>query len=185
MVRVPRPHVSVIFAVVAVTLGTAGCHHSPPPEPAPVARPNNDDAARLARMRADSIARADAARRDAAARANAHADSLRRAEEAARSAEANARAQLLAAVHFDFNRDELLASDRPLLDQKAAILTSNRSIHLRIDGNADERGSDEYNLGLGMRRAAHARQYLIDRGIDSTRIALTSNGEERPVCTEH
>jgi peptidoglycan-associated lipoprotein len=162
----------------------AACHRTPAVV-APVTRPGSDDAARLARARADSISRADAARRDSAARANARADSLRRAADAMRAAEANARAQLAAPIHFEFDRAEILSSDRSLLDQKASILAANRSIRLRIDGNADERGSDEYNLALGMHRAAQARRYLTERGIDSTRIAIASNGEKRPVCSEH
>jgi peptidoglycan-associated lipoprotein len=169
--------------LVAASVAVAGCHRAPPVA-APVAVANNDDAAARARARADSIAKADAARRDSIARANARADSLRGAEDAARAAGA-ARAQLLEPIHFELDRAEILASDRTLLDQKAAILTANRSLRIRIDGNADERGSDEYNLALGMRRAAQARRYLTERGIDSMRIAVASNGEEKPLCTEH
>ena len=182
MSRIARCTTAVMVAVAG--LSAAACHRSPPVA-APIARPVNDDGARLARARADSIARADAARRDALARANARADSVRRAAEATRDAEANARTQLVAPIHFEFNRAEILSSERSLLDRKVAILTANRSIRLRIEGNADERGSDEYNLALGMRRAAEARRYLTERGIDSSRIAIASNGEERPVCSEH
>jgi peptidoglycan-associated lipoprotein len=177
------PRLTHFGTAVMVTVGglsAAACHRSQPVT-APLARPTNDDGARLARARADSIARADAARRDSLARA----DSLRRAAEAAREAEANARAQLLTPIHFEFDRAEILPPERSLLDRKAAMLSANRSIRVRIEGNADERGSDEYNLALGMRRAAETRRYLTERGIDSLRIAITSNGEERPVCSEH
>jgi peptidoglycan-associated lipoprotein len=169
--------------LVTASIAVAGCHHAPPVA-APVAVATNDDAAARARARADSIAKADAARRDSIARANARADSLRRAEDASRAAAA-ARAQLLEPIHFELDRAEILASDRTLLDQKASILTANQSLRIRIDGNADERGSDEYNLALGMRRAAQARHYLSDRGIDSMRVAIASNGEEKPLCTDH
>lgn len=179
-----RTRLSAALLLTAASVLAAACHRTPAVV-APATRPASDDAARLARARADSVARADAARRDSAARANARADSLRRAEEAMRAAEANARVQLTAPIHFDFDRAEILSSERSLLDQKASILAANRSIRLRIDGNADERGSDEYNLALGMHRAAQARRYLTERGIDSTRIAIASNGEERPVCSEH
>jgi len=58
-------------------------------------------------------------------------------------------------------------------------------MRIRIEGNADERGSDEYNLALGQRRAASAKRYLVDHGIAADRFDLVSYGEERPVCTEH
>lgn len=176
-------HLRAVTVVAAVGLSVPACHGKPP-EVAPAARPANDDAARLARERADSIARADAARRAADARAAARADSLRRAADAASTAEAEARTRLLAPIHFDFDRSEIRIDDRGLLDQKASILAANRAIRIRIDGNTDERGSDEYNLALGMRRAAETRRYLIARGIDSTRIAIASNGEERQLCRE-
>jgi peptidoglycan-associated lipoprotein len=178
MRRFARPKTLLIVAVT----GFAACHRAPPAV-APVVQPSNDDGA--ARQRADSIARAEAARRDALARANARADSLRRAADAMRAAEANARAQLLAPIHFDFDRAEVLGSERALLDRKASILTTNQALRLRIDGNTDERGSDEYNLALGMRRAEAARQYLTEHGVDANRLAIASNGEERPMCPEH
>lgn len=52
-----------------------------------------------------------------------------------------------------------------------------------ISGHADERGSDEYNLALGQRRAVAAKRYLVDHGIDATRLGVVSYGEEHPVCT--
>jgi peptidoglycan-associated lipoprotein len=180
MRRLTLPNTSLMVAVVGLLV--SACHRAPPAV-APALQSSSDDGS--AGARADSIARADAARRDALARANARADSLRRAEEAMRAAEANARAELLAPVHFDFDRAAIFASERTLLDRKAIILATNRSLRLRIDGNTDERGSDEYNLALGMRRAEAARQYLTERGIDANRLSLTSNGEERPLCSEH
>lgn len=111
-------------------------------------------------------------------------NSLRRAADAARAAESDARTRLLAPIYFDFDRSEIRRDDRGLLDQKASILSINRGIRIRIDGNTDERGSDEHNLALGMRRAAETRRYLIERGIDSTRITIASNGEERQLRTE-
>ncbi|MGH9884369.1 MAG: OmpA family protein, partial [bacterium] len=110
------------------------------------------------------------------------ADSLRHADEA-RAIEA-ARAALLAAVYFDFDRSEIRQPDRPLLERKSALLTLNRPVRLRVEGNTDERGSDEYNLALGMRRAAEIRRFLMTQGIDSSRVAITSSGEERPACRE-
>jgi peptidoglycan-associated lipoprotein len=175
---------SSMAVVAAIGVSLAGCHRAAPAaEPVP-SRASTDDGGRAARARADSIARAEAAKREADARTAARADSVRRAADALRQAEAAAHAQLVAPVYFDFDRAEIRMSERATLDRKAVILAANRMIRIRIDGNTDDRGSDEYNLALGMRRASEARRYLVDRGIDSTRIALASNGEERPVCRD-
>lgn len=96
-----------------------------------------------------------------------------------------AREALLAKVYFDFDRSEVRDDQRASLDAKVPVLRANPGVRIRIDGNADERGSDEYNLALGMRRAQTARKYLIDHGIDAARIDIASYGEERPVCQDH
>jgi len=70
-----------------------------------------------------------------------------------------------------------------LLDQKVDALQRNPSVQLRIEGNADDSGSDEYNLALSQRRAAIAHRYFTDRGIDGSRIRIAAYGEERPACT--
>lgn len=172
------------IGAVALFLAVAACHHS---APAVASRPDatNADSVRLARARADSIARAEAARRDSIARAQARADSISRAADAARLAIDNARRTITAPIHFQFDLSDIESNDRALLDQKAAILVAHRALQLRIEGNADERGSDEYNLALSMRRAAAARRYLMDRGVDSTRLAIAAEGEEKPVCQDH
>ena len=96
-----------------------------------------------------------------------------------------AREALLAKVYFDFDRSELRDDQRAILDDKLPVLRANPGVRIRIEGNADERGSDEYNIALGMRRAQTTRKYLIDHGIDAARLEISSNGEERPVCQEH
>jgi peptidoglycan-associated lipoprotein len=98
---------------------------------------------------------------------------------------ARLREALTAKVYFDFDRSELRDDQRAILDAKLPILRANTGVKIRIEGNADERGSDEYNQALGMRRAQTTRKYLIDNGIDAGRIDISSNGEERPVCQEH
>lgn len=96
-----------------------------------------------------------------------------------------AREALLAPVYFDFDRSELRPDQRAVLDAKLPVLKANPGVRIRIEGNADERGSDEYNLALGMRRAQATRKYLIDNGILADRIDVASNGEEKPVCQGH
>lgn len=167
-----------------VPMAVVGCHHAgSAPSPSSPVVATNPDSVRTARARADSIARADARRRDAIAAANARRDSLNRAAERVHAADA-ARVTLRAPLYFAFNQSDIEDGGRSLLDRKAAIMGANPSLRVRIEGNADERGSDEYNLALGMRRAAGLRRYLHARGIDSLRITIISNGEERPTCTE-
>ena len=84
-------------------------------------------------------------------------------------------------IHFDLDRADLSPEARTALAAKAEILRTASGVSLRIDGHADERGSDEYNLVLGNKRAVAAKQYLVSKGIDASRIDVTSLGEERPV----
>jgi len=86
-------------------------------------------------------------------------------------------------VHFDFDRADLRAEDRALLDRVTAILRTNTGLQLRISGHADDRGSDEYNLALGNRRAGAVKTYLGNQGIAGSRLAVVSYGEERPLQT--
>ena len=84
-------------------------------------------------------------------------------------------------IHFDYDQDLVKPEDRPILDRKAEIMRANPGLRVRISGHADDRGSDEYNLVLGNKRALAARQYLVGKGIDTGRIEVTSFGEERPM----
>jgi len=86
------------------------------------------------------------------------------------------------AVYFAFDRSDLDAAARGTLDGYAAWLNANRSINITIEGNCDERGSREYNLALGQRRADSVRNFLSSLGVSASRIDTVSFGEERPVC---
>jgi peptidoglycan-associated lipoprotein len=88
-------------------------------------------------------------------------------------------------IYFDFDKSTIRPDAAATLDVKIPYLQANPGMRIRIEGNADERGSDEYNLALGQRRAASAKRYLVDHGIAADRFDLVSYGEERPVCTEH
>jgi peptidoglycan-associated lipoprotein len=87
-------------------------------------------------------------------------------------------------VYFDFDRYDVRAGDKGTLDENARWLKSNQSALLLIEGHADERGTNEYNLALGERRAKATRDYLVSVGIDAGRITVISYGEERPSCTD-
>jgi peptidoglycan-associated lipoprotein len=85
-------------------------------------------------------------------------------------------------VHFDYDESTIRADAQELLAAKVPVLRANPAIRLRIEGHADERGSVEYNLALGMRRAQAVRQYLMDFGIDGARFDTFSFGEDRPMA---
>jgi peptidoglycan-associated lipoprotein len=142
------------------------CHKQPPPaqppaaEPAPPppAGPNQDSLARAQRM----------------------ADSIAAERERLAAAVAAARNTIIAPTYFDLDKADLTEQAKAILDAKIPILNANTALQIRIAGNCDARGSDEYNLALGQRRAASAKRYLTDHGVDGARIDLISYGKERP-----
>lgn len=87
-------------------------------------------------------------------------------------------------VYFDYDKAVLTEEARSVLAEKAAYMIKNPDIQVTIEGHCDERGSNEYNLALGERRAAAARKYLEDFGVSSTNVDTVTYGEERPVCRE-
>jgi peptidoglycan-associated lipoprotein len=133
---------------------------APEPTPAPVTTPAPapvDDSAERDRLERERMAR------EAAERANA------------------VKADLAAMINFDYDQATVRSVDQGTLDRKAAILGANPNVRIQISGHADERGSDEYNLALGNRRAAAAKRYLENKGIDGSRMEVVSYGEERPL----
>ncbi|MDX2059655.1 MAG: OmpA family protein [Gemmatimonadales bacterium] len=83
-------------------------------------------------------------------------------------------------IYFEYDQDALRSDAQATLERKAAILLANAGLRIRIAGHADERGSDEYNLVLGTRRATTAKRFFEAKGIDASRIEVVSFGEERP-----
>jgi peptidoglycan-associated lipoprotein len=88
-------------------------------------------------------------------------------------------------VHFDFDRSDVGAADRDGLERAARCLSSNPKLHIAIEGNADERGTQEYNLALGDRRAHSVAQYLRSLGASNQQLQTVSYGKEHPLCSEH
>jgi len=168
------------FAVAAVTL--AACHKTPEVAPAPAAPAPVDTSALRQQHIRDSLAAIDAAKRAAEeARQRAAADSARAAQ-AAQAAQEAMRATLTQTIHFDFDKSDLRSDAQAILDAKLPILLANPNLTIRIEGNTDARGSTQYNLALGQRRAATAKRYLTDHGVADARIETVSYGEERPVA---
>lgn len=87
-------------------------------------------------------------------------------------------------IHFDFDKYDITESAKPALKSVAASMIKN-SNKLLIEGHCDERGTNEYNLGLGDRRAKATKDFLAASGVSSTRIETISYGEEKPLCAEH
>ncbi|SMC18098.1 peptidoglycan-associated lipoprotein [Desulfacinum hydrothermale DSM 13146] len=88
-------------------------------------------------------------------------------------------------IYFEFDSYVLLEEARMILDRKVEFLRRYPKVQVTIEGHCDERGTSEYNLALGERRANSAWQYLVDSGIDPARLSMISYGEERPVATGH
>jgi peptidoglycan-associated lipoprotein len=91
----------------------------------------------------------------------------------------------LSSVLFDFDKFNIREDQRPALESNAKWLKDNSGVSVTIEGHADERGTNEYNLALGERRAQATKRYLATLGIDKKRLMTISYGEERPVCMEN
>jgi peptidoglycan-associated lipoprotein len=88
-------------------------------------------------------------------------------------------------IYFDFDQYDIREDAKPILKELAAILLKDNKIKVVIEGHCDERGTNEYNLALGEKRANAVKEYLITLGVPSKRINTVSYGEEKPLCTEH
>jgi len=133
-----------------------------------------------ARKAAEERAAAEAA----AAKARAEAEAAKAAE-AARMAQEAMAAMESEKIFFDYDSSELKSEAQDTLTKKAEWLKANRDYKLKIEGNCDERGSTEYNLALGARRAEAAAKFLNALGISSDRITTVSYGEEKPAVEGH
>ncbi|HTY77010.1 MAG TPA: peptidoglycan-associated lipoprotein Pal [Candidatus Bathyarchaeia archaeon] len=88
-------------------------------------------------------------------------------------------------IYFDFDKYDIRPGDAKILDGNAAWLKANADNLVLIEGHTDNRGTAEYNLALGERRAKAAQNYLVAQGIQANRITIISYGKERPVCNEN
>ena len=170
---------TVLLGMVAIVIAAA-CGGQPEPV---IPQPDPDSIA-AEQARRDSIAR-EQARLDSIRRAQAEQERIRRErEEAARreaAITAEVRQMLASVINFDFDRSNIrMGTDTDMLQQKLSILQANPALRIEITGHCDERGSDEYNMALGMRRANSAKKWMTDRGINESRITVRSMGEEQP-----
>lgn len=165
----------VLIAIAVIPMASA-CRKKPATAPSPTSV-------------ADSVAR-DAARTDSIARAEA--ENVRAASERARDENIRAQQQnrsvqstLAAPVYFELDGADITPEAVGVLEAKVAIIQRERSMRIRITGHADERGSDEYNIALGMRRAAEVKRFMADRGVDASRVEIATRGEEEPADPGH
>ncbi len=87
-------------------------------------------------------------------------------------------------VHFALNQYNIEETDKATLSKQAAWLARYPSVRLTVEGHADERGTREYNLALGARRANAVKEFLVAQGVPAGRLETVSYGKERPICTE-
>ncbi len=88
-------------------------------------------------------------------------------------------------IFFEFDSSKLTEADRGILAKNAEVMKKDSAAKLRIEGNCDERGSDEYNLALGQKRAEVAKKYLVTMGIAADRLSVISYGKEKPADPGH
>jgi peptidoglycan-associated lipoprotein len=92
---------------------------------------------------------------------------------------------LLKDIHFDFDKYDIRPGDAALLKENAALLNKYANVKIQMEGHCDERGTVEYNLALGERRANQAKNYLVSLGISPARISTISYGKEKPLDPGH
>ncbi len=173
----------------------AACSHTPKPAALAPAPAQPDSAALAARMKAQQDSLAAKARADSLAALASHEDSvraevMRETVDSTKNAmstglDAADAAMMAERVHFDFDKALLTEADVATLQQKLQILQAHPQLVVQIAGNCDERGSEEYNLALGERRASAAKRWLTAHGVADGRITVTSYGKERPLNPGH
>jgi peptidoglycan-associated lipoprotein len=174
--------IRIALMLAGTIAGTAACHKKLPPAGAKTTPVTDTDAAARERARQDSIRRAEQARRDSIDRANRANQGTETPPGPTTRTVEEMRRILAQPVYFDLDKSDLTESSRAALDAKIEILRDKPEIKIRINGHTDDRGSDEYNLALGMRRAAATKEYLITHGIDASRFEVQSFGAEQPAA---
>ena len=170
-----RKRLILSISILSVAVLASGCSRNKSASATPLPNRTADQAANAAAEREAAKLREESDRADAASRLDA--------ERAAGNRELT-KATLTTPVQFEFDRAEITEEGIRLLDQKVEALQKNPSVRIRVEGNADDYGSDEYNMVLSQRRAAIVNRYLTERGIDASRIQIVSWGEEKPLCTD-
>lgn len=170
-----RKRLILSISILSVAVLASGCSRNKSASATPLPNRTADQAGNAAAEREAAKLREESERAEAASRLDA--------ERAAGNREL-VKATLTTPVQFEFDRAEITEEGIRLLDQKVEALQKNPSVRIRVEGNADDYGSDEYNMVLSQRRAAIVNRYFTERGIDASRIQIVSWGEEKPLCTD-
>jgi peptidoglycan-associated lipoprotein len=179
---------TILAVLLSLGLGTA-CTPPQPVDPGPTAAELEAEAARKAAEEAEAARKAaeeaEAALRrqeEEARRAaeQARLEAERRAAEEARQAMLRVAEEALKDINFDYNRSEIRRADRVKFQAIAEFMKAFPDVNVRIESHCDERGTIEYNMALGERRAFAAKSYLAGLGIDESRFSTLSFGKEKP-----
>ena len=174
---VPRKSSPLLAVVCLLVAGGLACK-KPAPAPAPVAAPKAEAAA----PKVEAVATAPAEDQNRAAESAAEA--ARKAAAAKELEYRNAAEAALKDVHFSYDKSAIGDHEKPILQGIADFMKRYPQANVFIDGNCDDRGTVEYNLGLGEHRAHAAMAYLVGLGVPAARLSTTSYGKEKPVCSE-
>lgn len=177
-----------VLAIAAIVFITAGCvkivkqeEVQKAAEPSPAVQPAEEKAAagkaEPAEVKEEKVVEQPIKQE---ADANVKKESPARVEtkdDAAEMAEGQGR---LLTIYFDFDRFTIMDDMKPVLDKNAQRLKKKAGVKIQIQGHADERGTNEYNIALGERRAQSVKQYLVDSGVNEAKLSTISYGEEKP-----
>lgn len=151
----------------------SACRKKPKTAPAPT---ETATALQIEQARRDSIAAAEAAR---AAAERTREENMRAQNQTSGSSQAT----MAAPIYFELDDTDLTPESIGTLEAKVVVMRRELGMRIRITGHTDNRGSDEYNVALGMRRAAEAKRFMVDRGIADSRIDISTRGEEEPAVS--
>jgi peptidoglycan-associated lipoprotein len=168
----------ISMVIVSGALAFAGCSSTTttPSNPEPSGASAATPATAESKKKLDSAKTAESTTKSPA---SSSLDALQRGESTATPASSP-----LKDVYFDFDRYDLRADAREILKANSAWLKANPGAQVQIEGHADERGTTEYNVALGSRRAESVKDYLVTLGTSADRLSIISYGEEVPVCRE-
>jgi peptidoglycan-associated lipoprotein len=175
---------TLLAGLVLLGVGSA-CKKPDPFQPAPPVPANQgpSQTALDAKAAADRVA-AEEAKRQAELEADRRDEAARRIEIDKQLALRRSTVEALQDIHFDYDKSEIRAEDKRHLQKVSELLKAHPSAKVEIQGYCDERGTNEYNLALGNRRASVTMRYLMSLGVQEQRFSLISYGKEKPVCTE-
>ncbi len=163
----------LLLVGLAVVMTVSACRKKPKTAPVPS---ETTSAAQREQQRLDSIAAAEEAR---AAAERAREENMRAQQQSSRSTQTT----IAAPIYFELDDADITPEAVGVLEAKVIVLRRELGMRIRITGHTDSRGSDEYNVALGMRRAAETKRFLVDRGIAGSRIDIATRGEEEPAVS--